>query len=195
MKRAILAIDEGTTGTRAAWVTETGEVGGLHYRRLSVHSPRPGVVEQSATEILSSTLSVLRAAHASAKDSGMEITSVAIATQRSTATLWDTVTGEPLAPSMVWQDTRHSAELAGFADSWDERLWPSIGRPTGVRSVYLWAKHLLEDPERPEIRRAYSAGRIAFGTVDTWLLWNLSREATSLVGATNATSSGAYLLG
>ena len=194
MKRAVLAIDEGTTGTRAAWVTETGEVGGLHYQRLSVASPRPGVVEQSATEILERTLTVLRAAHASAVDNGLEVTSVSIAAQRATATLWDTVTGQPLAPSMVWQDSRHSTELAGFAEVWDQRLWPSIGRPTGVRSVYLWAKHLLEDPERPGIRRAFSAGRLAFGTVDTWLLWNLSRETTPIVGATNATSSGAYLL-
>lgn len=194
MRRAVLAIDEGTTGTRAAWVTETGEVGGLHYQRLSVQSPRAGVVEQNATEILEGTLSALSAAYASAVDNGYEITSVAIAAQRATATLWDTVTGEPLAPSMVWQDSRHSAELADLAEAWDRSLWPSIGRPTGVRSVYLWAKHLLDDPQRPEIRKAFAAGRLAFGTVDTWLLWNLSREAAPMVGATNATSSGAYLL-
>lgn len=195
MKRAVLAIDEGTTGTRAAWVTETGEVGGLHYQRLSVDSPRPGVVEQSAMEILDRTRSVLRAAHASAVDNGLEITSVSIAAQRATATLWDTVTGRPLAPSMVWQDSRHSSELAGLAGVWDEKLWSSIGRPTGVRSVYLWARHLIEDPDHPEIRQALSAGRLGFGTVDTWLLWNLTRETTPMVGATNATSSGAYLLG
>ncbi|TSI15367.1 FGGY family carbohydrate kinase [Brevibacterium aurantiacum] len=195
MRRAVLAIDEGTTGTRAAWVTETGEVGGLHYQRLSVASPRAGVVEQSAAEILDSTLSVLRAAYASAVDNGLEITSVSIAAQRATATLWDAVTGQPLAPSMVWQDSRHSAELASLAGVWDQRLWPSIGRPTGVRSVYLWAKHQLEDPDHPEVKQAFSAGRLVFGTVDTWLLWNLSRETTPMVGATNATSSGSYLLG
>lgn len=194
MRRAILAIDEGTTGTRAAWVSETGEVGGLHYRRLGVGSPRPGVVEQDATEILAATISVVRAAYASAVEDGIEVTAVSIAAQRATATLWDTVTGRPLAPSMVWQDSRHSAELAGLADEWDDRLWPSVGRPTGVRSVYLWAKHLLGDPNRVELREARASGRLAFGTIDTWLLWNLTGEQTPMVGTTNATSSGAYVL-
>ena len=192
VRRAILAVDEGTTGTRAAWVTEDGDVGGLTYEKLTVSSPRPGVVEQSAAEILQKTIEVMRAAYASALDNGFEVEAVAITTQRSTATLWNTETGEPLAPSMVWQDTRFSRELAALGERWDDRLWRSVGRPTGVRSVYLWAAETLK--RTPAAAEAHAQGKVGFGTVDSWLLWNLSTNRQIVASATNATSSGAYVL-
>ncbi|GAA1582905.1 FGGY family carbohydrate kinase [Leucobacter aridicollis] len=194
MKQAILAIDEGTTGTRAAWVTADGDVGGLTYERLTVSSPRPGVVVQSAAEILEKTVRTLRSAYASAVDHGLEVTAVTIATQRATATLWDTETGEPVAPSMVWQDTQYADELANMAGAWDDTLWRSIGRPTGVRSVYLWAAKTLADPAQTRARECRRKGTLGFGTVDTWLLWSLSNRRELSVTATNAVSSGAYLL-
>lgn len=194
MKQAILAIDEGTTGTRAAWVTADGDVGGLTYERLSVSSPRPGIVVQSAAEILEKTVRTLRAAYASAQDHGLEVTAVTIATQRATATLWDTETGEPVAPSMVWQDTQYAADLAQMSPEWDDKLWRSIGRPTGVRNVYLWAAKTLENPANERARECHRKGTLGFGTVDTWLLWSLSNRPEMLVTATNAVSSGAYLL-
>ncbi|MFF8819011.1 FGGY family carbohydrate kinase [Leucobacter sp. NPDC015123] len=194
MKQAILAIDEGTTGTRAAWVTADGDVGGLTYERLSVSSPRPGVVAQSASEILEKTIRTLRAAYASAQEHRLHVTAVAIATQRATATLWDTATGEPVAPSMVWQDTQYAADLAALSDEWDARLWPSIGRPTGVRNVYLWAARVLADPQQTRARECQARGTLAFGTVDTWLLWSLSNRRELVATATNAVSSGAYRL-
>lgn len=189
---AILAIDEGTTGTRAGWVTGDGTVHDLEYRRLSVTSPRTGVVEQDANQILDRTLEVCRAAIASASAADAIILAVAIATQRSTAVLWDTVTGRALVPAMVWQDSRYADELADMGETWNERLIASVGRPVGVRSPYLWTAHHLRETE--QVATAYREGRLGFGTIETWLLWSLTAERSYVATATNATSAGAYVL-
>lgn len=189
---AILAIDEGTTGTRAAWVTQDGGVHALEYRPLSVHSPRPGVVEQDANAILSKTIEAVLAVVSAAELAGVDISAVAIATQRATAVLWDTVTGVALVPAMVWQDNRFAAELAALAPEWDERLLALVGRPTGVRSPYLWAAHHLQ--ETAAVSAAYKDGRLGFGTIETWLLWSLTKEHVYAATSTNATSAGAYVL-
>jgi glycerol kinase len=189
---AILTIDEGTTGTRAAWVTADGRTHGIEYRPLEVSAPAPGVVEQDADEIIEKTLDACRAVVAAARDAGVTLRALAIATQRATSVLWDTSTGRALVPAMVWQDSRHADELASLAPAWDERLIASVGRPVGVRSPYLWAAHHLRGT--PAVRDAYRAGRLGFGTIDTWLVWHLSQERTMLSTATNATSSGAYRL-
>lgn len=190
---AILAIDEGTTGTRAAWVTQDGAVHSLEYRPLAVNSPRPGVVEQDANAILRKTIEAVRAVVHAAEAAEVDIKAVAIATQRATAVLWDTVTGQALVPAMVWQDNRFAAELAALGPEWDERLLASIGRPTGVRSPYLWAAHHLA--ETTEVAAAHKAGRLGFGTIETWLLWSLTTEHSYVATSTNATSAGAYVLG
>lgn len=91
-KDVILAIDEGTSGTRAAVVTQNSQVHCLEYQTLQVSSPRHGVVEQDADEILCATVAVCRKAIASAQQQNMRIVALAIATQRSTAVLWDSQT-------------------------------------------------------------------------------------------------------
>ena len=189
---AILAIDEGTTGTRAAWVTADRGVHSLEYRHLTVASPRAGVVEQDANEILAKTLDACRSVVAAAATAGVQLQALAIATQRSTAVLWDTRSGRALVPAMVWQDSRYAEELAELGDCWNERLVAAVGRPTGVRSPYLWAAHHLR--ESPEVAAAHREGRLGFGTVETWLLWNLTVERSYVATATNATSAGAYVL-
>lgn len=97
----ILAIDEGTSGTRAAVVARNSQVHCLEYQPLQVSSQRHGVVEQDADEILQATIAVCRTAIANAQRSKMRIVALAIATQRSTAVLWDAGTGKALAPAMV----------------------------------------------------------------------------------------------
>ncbi|MPV68609.1 FGGY family carbohydrate kinase [Burkholderia sp. BE17] len=192
-RNAILAIDEGTSGTRAALVDASGHVSCLEYLPLSVESPRPGVVEQDANAILDKTLAVCRATLAHAHEQGVQIVALALATQRATAVLWDTRTGRALVPAMVWQDTRHAAELDRFAFDWDRVLVPQVGRPAGVRSPYLWAVHQMRTSQA--VADAHRAGCLAFGTIDTWLLWHLSDARECVTTPTNATSASAYLLG
>ncbi len=102
-QNVILSIDEGTSGTRAAVVGQDGQVHCLEYHPLRVVSPRHGVVEQDANEILTMTLAVCRKTIAEAQSRNMHIQALAIATQRSTAVLWDRQSGQALVPAMVWQ--------------------------------------------------------------------------------------------
>ena len=188
----ILSIDEGTSGTRAALVGRDGLVFSQDYIPLDVSCPRPGIVEQDADVLLEKTLLVCRRVVAQAQASGKHIVAMAIANQRCSAVLWDTSTGKSLAPVMVWQDSRHREELATLSSRWDSTLVQYAGRPAGVRSPYLWAKHKLR--EVPEIAQAHREKRLAFGTIDTWLLWHLSKSRELVTTPTNVTSGNAYVL-
>ncbi|EPL8207802.1 FGGY family carbohydrate kinase [Raoultella ornithinolytica] len=191
-QNVILSIDEGTSGTRAAVVGQDGQVHCLEYHPLRVVSPRHGVVEQDANEILTMTLAVCRKTIAEAQSRNMHIQALAIATQRSTAVLWDRQSGQALVPAMVWQDARYARTLADKAGEWDRPLLNHTGRPVGIRSPYLWAARHIADT--PEIAAAHRAGRLMFGTIDSWLLWHLTEERRCLSTPTNATSAGAYQL-
>ncbi len=189
----ILCVDEGTSGTRAAVVGRDGRVGGQVYVPLEVSCPRPGVVEQDADVLLEKTVAVCREAIQRAQAAGQRIVAMAIANQRCTAVLWDTHTGRTLAPAMVWQDSRHRDELAQLAPQWDATLVRWAGRPSGVRSPYLWAVHQMR--ENPAVAHALRERRLAFGTIDTWLLWHLSQARPLVTTPTNVTSGNAYVLG
>lgn len=191
-RNVILAIDEGTSGTRAAVVGADGHVSCLEYTTLQVDAPRPGVVEQDANAILEKTIAVCRATIARAQHEQLRIVALGIATQRATAVLWDTRSGRAIVPAMVWQDTRYVSELSALAPAWDKTLLEQVGRPVGVRSPYLWAARHLRDT--PEVAEAFRAGSLAFGTIDTWLLWHLSTERACVTTPTNATSASAYVL-
>lgn len=188
----ILSIDEGTSGTRAAVVGRDGHVSCLEYAPLQVDTPRPGVVEQDANAILDKTMAVCRTAIARAQTERKRIVALAIATQRCSAVLWDTHTGRALVPVMVWQDTRYVDELNKLAPQWDPLLVKQMGRPVGVRSPYLWATHHLR--ETPAVAQAFAQRRLAFGTIDSWLLWHLSDQRACVTTPTNVTSGSAYVL-
>lgn len=191
-KTAILAIDEGTSGTRAALVFPDAHVSEPIYIPLGVINPRHGVVEQDANMVLEKTLEVCRQQIAAAKRDHIEISAMAITTQRATAVLWDKQTGRALVPAIVWQDGRYAKELESFGRKWDKTLFQTTGRPVAGRSHYLWAVKQLA--ENAEVRAAFNAKRLAFGTIDTWLLWNLAEGQPLYTTPTNATSMGAYIL-
>ncbi|TVT53834.1 carbohydrate kinase [Amycolatopsis rhizosphaerae] len=191
-QRGVLSIDEGSTGTRAAVVTADGASGPSFYQPIAVVHPDPLRVEQDADELWRRTLQVAGQAVAWASNNGVEIVGVALCTQRATTVLWDRVTGRPLAPAVVWQDRRYAAELEALAEKWDPILLPRTGRPVGSRSPFLWAARQIS--ENPQVRAAADAGRLLFGSIDTWLSWNLNGGTAHAVSATNAASLGGYLL-
>ena len=190
LQQAILAIDEGTSGTRAALVRADGGVTTPAYAPLKVTTPRHGVVEQDADALLETTLAMCRKVVASAPAEGVEIAALALTTQRATGVLWDTHTGRSLVPAMVWQDTRFSEELKLLSPRWDRELTERAGRPIGARAIYLWAVRHMRDT--PCVAEALKQKRLAFGTVDSWLLWHLSETRRVVTTPTNATSCGAY---
>jgi glycerol kinase len=164
----ILSIDQGTTGTTCLALDDDLRVAGRGYRELPHHFPRPGWVEHDPEEIWQS---VVEAAH----DAGGDPDVVAITNQRETTVLWDRRTGAPVAPAIVWQDRR-------TADRCRELDPELIRRKTGLVPDPYFAATKLEWLLGAHGRR----DSLAFGTVDSWLVWRLTGGEHHVVDVTNA---------
>jgi glycerol kinase len=171
----ILAIDQGTTGSTCIVFDERFEPVGRAYREFAQHFPRPGWVEHDAGELLDVTLAVAGEALADAdvRPGGLE--AVGITNQRETVCVWDPSSGEPLCRAIVWQDRRTASRCAELREAGFE---PLIRERTGlVLDPYFSSTKiswLLENV--PGLRERALAGRAVFGTVDSWLAFNLTGE-------------------
>jgi glycerol kinase len=179
----VLAIDQGTTGSTALLLDARGRVRGRGYAELPQHFPRPGWVEHDGDEIWES---VLRAVGGALEGvDGRTIAAIGITNQRETTLLWERRSGRPVARAIVWQDRRTSERCAALKRA---GLEPAIRRKTGlVLDPYFSATKLewLLEHDRARAARA-KRGEIAFGTVDTWLLWKLTGGAVHATDPTNA---------
>jgi glycerol kinase len=179
----ILALDQGTTSSRAIVFDEAGQIRGMAQQEFRQVFPRAGWVEHDPREIWSSQLSVAQSA---VKKSGLaEIKAIGITNQRETTILWDRRTGEPIHNAIVWQDRR----TAGLCDQWKRAgLEPMIQRKAGlVIDAYFSGskiRWLLDNV--PGARERAERGELAFGTVDTWLVWNLTGGRLHLTDPSNA---------
>ncbi|MCM8811626.1 MAG: glycerol kinase GlpK [Candidatus Omnitrophica bacterium] len=185
----ILAIDQGTTGTRAILFHRSGRVAGQAYQELSQHFPKPGWVEHDPEEIWRSTVRVIgqAARHAGIKLSSVE--AIGITNQRETTVLWDKRSGRPLYRAIVWQDRRTSDICRGL-----KPREPDVRTVTGlVLDPYFSGTKLTWLIRHvPVVSRAIRAGRAAFGTVDSWLLWKLTGGAVHATDVTNASRTLLY---
>ncbi len=179
----ILAIDQGTTGTTAMVIGAGGRVLSRAYREIGQRYPQPGWVEQDPEEIYRSVIEAGRAAIRRARIGSRAVAAIGIANQRETFVLWDRARGRPVHPAIVWQ-CRRSAEIC-------RRLAirePEIIRRTGlVVDPYFSAtklRWLLDN--RPGLRRRALRGELCFGTIDTWLVFRLSRGGAFVTDFTNA---------
>ena len=184
----ILAIDQGTTGTTVLLFDGRGRVVGRGYAELPQHFPKPGWVEHDGREIWATTLRAIRAALAASGGAGRgsnRITAIGITNQRETTLLWDRKSGRPLARAIVWQDRRTSDRCAALRKAGAE---PAIARATGLRLDPYFSATKLEWLLRnvPGAARRAAAGSVAFGTVDSWLLWNLTGGEVHATDPTNA---------
>lgn len=191
MKKYILAIDQGTTSSRAILFDEKGERVGQSQQEFPQHFPKDGWVEHDPEDIWSSTLAVCRSV---LKDTGIEAKSVAtigITNQRETTILWDLETGKPVYNAIVWQDRRTSA----FCQSLHEKgLSESVQEKTGLLiDPYFSATKIRWVLDNVEGARAKAqAGKLAFGTVDSFLLWRLTKGESHKTDATNAARTMAF---
>ena len=171
----ILAIDQGTTGTRAVVFDELAEPIGSAYRELGQSFPRPGWVQHDAAEIWQATHAVTGEALADAGVSEGELAAVGITNQRETVCVWDPLTGEPLHEAIVWQDRRTAARCDELRAAGHE---PLVRQRTGlVLDPYFSAtkiQWLLENVDG--LRERAASGRALFGTVDSWLRFKLTGE-------------------
>ncbi|MDP3701921.1 MAG: glycerol kinase GlpK [Hylemonella sp.] len=180
----ILALDQGTTSSRAIVFDRRGTVVALAQQEFTQHFPQPGWVEHDASEIWRSQLAVARQALARASLGAHQLRAMAITNQRETTVLWDRATGEPVAPAIVWQDRRTAELCARLRPRWASR----IQRKTGlVLDAYFSATKLqwLLD-HVPGARARAEVGELAFGTIDSWLLWNLTGGRLHATDASNA---------
>ncbi len=179
----ILAIDQGTTGTRAILYNRHGRPVAEAYQELTQHFPRPGWVEHDPEEIWSSTLRVVRQALDHARLRASRIAAIGITNQRETTILWDRKSGRPVHRAIVWQD-RRTAEICRAL----KRREPEVRRTTGLvlDPYFSGTKLTWLLRHSPGIRRAARAGRLAFGTPDAWLLWRLTGGQVHATDFTNA---------
>lgn len=181
----VLSIDQGTTGTTVLIVDHDARVRGRAYAEISQHFPRPGWVEHDADEIWAVTLGVIQQALQSSGIGASALNAVGITNQRETTLLWERATGRPVAPAIVWQDRR----TAAACDALQSRgLSESIQSKTGlVIDPYFSATKvawLLETI--PGLRHRAEQGEIAFGTIDSWLVWKLTGKAVHATDLSNA---------
>ena len=181
----LLALDQGTTSSRAIVFDERGQVLAIRQREFKQHYPQPGWVEHDPEEIWSTQLGVAIEALAALKLRPADITAIGITNQRETVVLWDRSTGAPLHNAIVWQDRRtsntcDSLRAAGreqtFRDKTGLLLDPYF---SGTKIAWL-LEHV------PGAREAAEAGQLACGTIDSWLAWNLLGGKAHITDASNA---------
>jgi len=167
------AIDQGTTSSRFMVFDHAGTVVALDQVEHRQIMPRPGWVEHDAAEIWDNTQKVIAGALASAGLTPADLAAVGITNQRETTLLWDRSTGQPVHNALVWMDTRTDRLVEAFAaQGGQDRLREATGLPLATYFSGLKLRWLLD--EVPGARARAEAGELLFGTIDTWLAWNLT---------------------
>ncbi|MCI0541594.1 MAG: glycerol kinase GlpK [Verrucomicrobiales bacterium] len=181
----ILALDQGTTSSRAIVFDYAGNIIAAAQKEFPQLFPKPGWVEHDPSEIWSTQAGVAAEALANAKLGARDIAAIGITNQRETTIVWDRASGRPVSHAIVWQDRRTAAQC----DRLKKRgLEPLIRRKTGlVIDAYFSATKLQWILENVKGARAKArAGQLAFGTVDSWLVWNLTGGKVHVTDASNA---------
>lgn len=185
MKKYILAIDQGTSSSRAIVFDKSGKSLAVSQKEFTQHFPKPGWVEHDPMEIWSTEYSVLTEVMTGLGLRGENIAAIGITNQRETTVVWDAVTGVPIYNAIVWQDRRTS----GFCDTLKANgLTGTIRSKTGlVPDAYFSGtkiRWILENV--PGARERAERGELRFGTIDSWLVWNLTGGAVHITDVTNA---------
>ncbi len=187
MHTAVIAIDQGTTSTRALVVAKDGSVLALAQREHEQILPRPGWVEHDAAEIWTNVREVVGQALGRAGLNHHDLAAVGVTNQRETTVVWDRTTGVPVHPAIVWQDTRTQdlidelASRPGVPETFRERTGLPLATYFAGPKIAWILDHV------PGARARAEAGELLFGTTDTWLLWNLTGGAEHPQGAVHAT--------
>ena len=180
----LVALDQGTTSSRAIVFTDTGMVISRHSIEFEQVYPKPGWVEHDPMLILSTQVEALRRAVALAKINPADIAAVGITNQRETTLLWDRQTGAPVYNAIVWQ-CRRTASMADKLRA--DGLEPHIRKTTGLLpDAYFSGTKLNWLLKLPGVRARARRGELCFGTVDSWLAWNLIEDRPHITDVTNA---------
>ncbi len=191
MPQFILALDQGTTSSRAILFDHAGAIRAVAQREFTQFYPQPGWVEHDAEEIWATQAGVIAEAVAHAGIQFSQVAAIGITNQRETTVVWDRATGRPIHRAIVWQD-RRTAELCDALKQ--QGLAPMIQQKTGlVLDAYFSGtklKWILDHVDGA--RQAATEGRLAFGTIDTWLAWKLTGGQSHITDVSNASRTLLY---
>ncbi len=185
MNTYILALDQGTTSSRALLIDQAGRVHSSAQRDFKQHFPKGGWVEHDAMEIWATQSAVMTEALAAKNVSGAQVAAIGITNQRETTVLWTRRTGKPLHRAIVWQDRRTAGRISELQAEGHTAM---ITAKTGlVPDAYFSASKLQWLLDHVEGARDMAArGELAFGTIDTWLVWKLTEGAVHVTDVSNA---------
>ena len=189
----LLALDQGTTSSRAIVFDADGRVRGLAQQAFAQHFPASDRVEHDPQDILRTQFDCAREALANAGVAAREVAAIGVANQRETTVLWERASGRALAPAIVWQDRRTAPECAGLrAAGWAE----SVRARTGLElDPYFSATKLAWLLDHvPDARARAERGELAFGTIDSWLIWHLSGGRLHVTDPGNAARTSLFNL-
>jgi len=190
MVKYILSIDQGTTSSRALLIDHEGKVVDVAQQEFRQYFPKSGWVEHDPMEIWSSQLSVITAVLAKTQIRSEDVHAIGITNQRETTIVWDRATGKPVCPAIVWQDRR----TASYCDGLKQRHLDIVRDKTGLLiDSYFSAtkvKWILDNVEGA--RAKAESGELAFGTVDSWLVWNLTNGRSHVTDVSNASRTMLY---
>ncbi|WP_206476541.1 glycerol kinase GlpK [Microbacterium sp. KRD172] len=189
----IVAVDQGTTSTRAIVFDERGAIVASGQREHEQIFPQAGWVEHDAAEIWTNTRAVIDVAVQNARLEASDVAAIGITNQRETAVVWDRLTGEPVYNAIVWQDTRTQALIDTLAaDGGVRRFAETTGLPLATYFSASKIAWILDNVDGA--RERAESGELLFGTPDTWLLWNLTGGVDGGVHATDVTNASRTLL-
>ncbi len=185
MLKYIMALDQGTTSSRCILFDKKGEICSMAQKEFTQIYPKPGWVEHNPREIWSSQIAVVTEAMANIGASAQDIAGIGITNQRETTIVWDKATGMPVYPAIVWQ-CRRTAEVIDTlkTDGFDHKIREKTGL---VPDAYFSASKIAWILDNVEgAREKAEAGELLFGTVDSWLIWNLTKGTVHVTDYTNA---------
>ncbi len=196
MSRYIASIDQGTTSTRCMLFDHEGRIVAGEQREHRQILPQAGWVEHDPVEVWRNTREVTAGALAKADLTAGDVAAVGITNQRETTVVWDRATGEPVYNAIVWQDTRTDAicaELGALGDDGAERYRARTGLPLATYFAGPKVRWILDSAGNGARRRA-EAGELCFGTMDTWVLWNMTGGPDGGLHVTDPTNASRTLL-
>ncbi|MFD8792269.1 FGGY family carbohydrate kinase, partial [Streptomyces vinaceus] len=189
----IAAIDQGTTSSRCIVFDRDGRIVAVDQKEHEQIFPKPGWVEHDATEIWTNVQEVVAGAIAKAEITAADVKAVGITNQRETTVLWDKNTGLPVHNALVWQDTRTDALCKELGRNvGQDRFRRETGLPLASYFAGPKARWLLDNVEG--LRERAEAGDILFGTMDSWVIWNLTGGAQGGVHVTDVTNASRTML-
>lgn len=186
----LLVIDAGTTGIRALVYDQNAEILAQAYTDFSQYRPGPDRIEQDPNEIWHAAERMIKSALSKAGLAPADVSAIGITNQRATTVVWDNRNGDPVTRAIGWQDTRTAGRASELMPAWGERVYQRTGWALAPVYSALSLEWIFANIDRA--RRLADADRLAFGTVDSWLIYKLTGGTAHVISASNASVTGSF---